>query len=115
MKRWWLVAENQDVDLCLEDPGHEVDISLFTDLLSLTQIYIGDLSLEQARSRGKVQLDGPSLLLRGMCNWFARSRFAPVNPNGPAEKSGDATNRQTAPREVVRPTPLIPDSRKYGR
>jgi len=48
MKRWWLVLEAQEVDLCLKDPGHEIDIALVTDLLSLTQIYMGDLSLERA-------------------------------------------------------------------
>jgi DNA-binding HxlR family transcriptional regulator len=80
MKRWWLVAQNHEVDLCLEDPGHEVDISLVTDLLSLTQIYMGDLSLERARSKGKVRLEGPSALTRSMSSWFARSRFANDNP-----------------------------------
>jgi len=53
---------------------------LYTDLLSLTQIYIGDLSLECARSKGKVQLDGPSALTCSMSSWFARSRFAADNP-----------------------------------
>jgi DNA-binding HxlR family transcriptional regulator len=80
MSRWWLVADNGTVDLCLEDPGHEVDIELFTDLLTLTQLYIGDLSLERARLTGKIKLYGPAELVRRMPSWFARSKFADDNP-----------------------------------
>ena len=80
MKRWWLVLEAQEVDLCLKDPGHEIDIALVTDLLSLTQIYMGDLSLERARSTGKVKISGPRALTQHMSSWFARSYFAEDNP-----------------------------------
>ena len=83
MKRWWLVVEKPEVDLCLKDPGHEIDISLVTDLLSLTRIYMGDLSLNSARSTGKIKIHGPSALTRSMTNWFARSRFAKDNPLSP--------------------------------
>jgi len=80
MKRWWLVLEAQEVDLCLDDPGHEVDITLITDLLSLTQVYLGDLSLERARSTGRIKVSGPRALTQSMSSWFARSRFADDNP-----------------------------------
>ena len=80
MRHWWLVLEAQEVDLCLQDPGHEIDISLVTDLLSLTQVYIGDLSLERARSMGRIKILGPRALIQSMPSWFARSRFAEDNP-----------------------------------
>ncbi|HET6756755.1 MAG TPA: helix-turn-helix domain-containing protein [Burkholderiales bacterium] len=80
LNRWWLVAENKTVDLCLDDPGHEVDISLYTDLLTLTQIYIGDTTLTRARDMGKVRLYGPRELTATMPRWFARSKFADDNP-----------------------------------
>jgi hypothetical protein len=80
MQRWWLVLDSDEVDLCLEDPGHEIDITLVTDLLSLTQIYIGDLSLERAQAMGRIQIRGPRGLTKSMSRWFARSRFAEVNP-----------------------------------
>ena len=80
MKHWWLVLEAQEVDLCLQDPGLEVDITLMTDLLSLTQVYMGDLSLDRARSMGRIKILGPRALIQSMPNWFARSRFAEDNP-----------------------------------
>ncbi len=30
-KRWWLVIEDGDVDVCMKDPGHEVDLQLVTE------------------------------------------------------------------------------------
>ena len=80
MKHWWLVLEAQEVDLCLDDPGYEIDITLDTDLLSLTPVYIGDLSLELARSTGRIKIFGPRALTQSMPSWFARSKFAEDNP-----------------------------------
>ncbi|MBA3323957.1 MAG: helix-turn-helix transcriptional regulator [Rhodobacteraceae bacterium] len=80
MKRWWVLLEDGEADLCLDDPGFDIDIYLTTDLLSLTQVYIGDLSFARAVSKGCIELDGPRDLLRGMPVWFARSRFADDNP-----------------------------------
>ena len=32
MKYWWLVVQEGDVELCLEDPGYEVDLTISTSL-----------------------------------------------------------------------------------
>lgn len=61
---------------------------LYADLLTLTQIYIGDLSLDQARAVGKIKLHGSAELIRGMPLWFGRSKFADDNPwNESAQRS----------------------------
>ena len=46
MKYWWLVVQQGDVELCLEDTGHEVDLTINTSLRAMTQIWMGDYSLE---------------------------------------------------------------------
>ncbi len=80
LKCWWFVVRDGEVDLCWDDPGHDVDISLYADLLTLTQLYIGDLSLLRARALGKVEIHGPKDLVRDMPAWFPRSKFADDNP-----------------------------------
>lgn len=80
MKHWWLVVEGGAVDLCLDDPGHEIDIVMTTDLRSLAQIYIGDVSLARACAAGRVEILGGRDLVRSMPDWFARSKFASDNP-----------------------------------
>lgn len=86
MKRWWIVVEPDDVDLCLEDPGHDVDINLVTDLRTLTQIYLGDLLFSDAVSSRAMKVEGPAQLTRTMPRWFARSKFADTRP---AEMAGE--------------------------
>src|SRR5262245_56318208 len=80
MKHWWLVVENGEVDLCLEDPGREVDIALTCDLRAMTQIWMGDISLTQARAQGLLKVVGAAALVRGLGKWLGPSPFAHVQP-----------------------------------
>jgi len=80
LPRWWFVVKRDTVELCWDDPGCDVDLSLHADLLTLTQIYIGDLSLPRARALGKVEIHGAKDLVGGMPSWFPRSKFADDNP-----------------------------------
>ena len=80
MKRWWLVIDEAGVDLCLEDPGREVDIALSTSLRTMTQIWMGDLSLGQARTRGLLKISGPARMIRSVDGWLGPSPFAHIAP-----------------------------------
>jgi len=92
MRRWWVVVESGEVDLCLQDPGHEVDLAVYTKLYCFTRIWMGDLSLASARSSGKVRLEGEGKLKRTMAQWLGFSSFAPVRApgqgSGPRQISG---------------------------
>jgi len=78
MKRWWLVVQNGEVDLCLEDPGHEIGLAVFADLSCFTRVWMGDLDFASARSTGGVRLEGQRQLKQTMLQWFGPSAFAAV-------------------------------------
>ena len=78
MKHWWLVVAEGEVDLCLEDPGLEVDITMVTSLRTMTQIWMGDISLDQARAQGLLKVLGASGLVRSLHKWLGPSPFAHV-------------------------------------
>jgi hypothetical protein len=81
MKRWWLsrlLIEEGVVDVCLEDPGHEVDLSILCDLRTLTEIFMSDLTLSRAKASDRVTLIGDSELIRSMGSWFGLMPFAGV-------------------------------------
>jgi hypothetical protein len=80
LRHWWLVLDGGTVELCTDDPGFDVDIELHATLLTMTQIYIGDLPFNDARSRGLLRVHGSPALTRELHRWFARSAFADVNP-----------------------------------
>ena len=87
MKLWWLVVQAGQVDVCLEDPGYEVDLTIRCNLLTLTRVFMGDLSIERAKVSGKLRLAGNPLLIRNMSRWFGLMPFSGVSP-GIATKTG---------------------------
>jgi DNA-binding HxlR family transcriptional regulator len=80
MRQWWLVVEEGEVDLCLEDPGHEADIMLTSSLRTMTQVWMGDISLIQARANGLLKVVGTARLSRSIASWLGPSPFAHVAP-----------------------------------
>ena len=80
MQSWWLVVEEGNADLCLEDPGHEIDVAIYADLLSLTRVFLGNLSISRALSEGKIKVSGRRHLTRSVARWFGVSMFAGDSP-----------------------------------
>jgi len=96
LRHWWLVIDNGDVDLCLEDPGHEIDLMLATDLLSLTRVYIGDRTIGDAIASGAIRVEGPRALTRTLPQWFARSKFADIEPGVRDNHPSDASRKSAS-------------------
>jgi DNA-binding HxlR family transcriptional regulator len=80
MKCWWLVIENGEVDVCLDDPGHDVDLSIYADLHTLAEIFVGDLPLRLAISSERITLVGDSQLIKTMPKWLGLMPFAHIRP-----------------------------------
>ena len=62
------------------DPSFPIDIYLTTDLLTLTEVFMGATSFAHAVSSGKLMMDGPNALTGSISRWFARSNFADTKP-----------------------------------
>jgi DNA-binding HxlR family transcriptional regulator len=77
-RRFWLLLERTHVDLCVEDPGFEVDLYVDADLAAMTKVYLGDVSFASASSAGDVQVSGPRELVRAFPSWLLLSHFAKV-------------------------------------
>ena len=80
VKRWWLLIENGEVGVCIDDPGYEIDLSVVTDVRTMTQVWMGDLSLASARSTNLLKVTGNSRLAKTMGDWLGRSQLAHVKP-----------------------------------
>lgn len=79
-RRWWLVIANGDVDVCLKDPGYELALHVFTDLKTLTGVWMGDLSLGEALRNKMITVTGDPALRRNMPTWLGTNYFADVKP-----------------------------------
>lgn len=74
---YWLVKQSgQDVDLCINDPGYDVDLFVDADLRALTSVWMGYSCLQQAIRAGEIRFSGDTLLAESMDHWMVRSSFA---------------------------------------
>lgn len=77
---WWLKIEGEEIDVCLDDPGFEVDVYFTTDLRTLTEVWMGDLALDRARSSGKLKVVGRSAYLKNLRSWLRLHSLASIRP-----------------------------------
>jgi DNA-binding HxlR family transcriptional regulator len=76
-RNWWLVVgPGDDVDLCVVDPGFEVDLYLVTDLRTMTEIWMGYTTITRAKSDEKLVVTGSRELEAGLETWLGLSSFA---------------------------------------
>ncbi|MGN0064237.1 MAG: winged helix-turn-helix transcriptional regulator [Nocardioides sp.] len=66
---YWLVVDDA-VDLCLVDPGHDVDLRVNTGLRTLTEVWMGDRTMREALGTGLVELWGPPRLTDRFPDWL---------------------------------------------
>jgi DNA-binding HxlR family transcriptional regulator len=78
-RKFWLCVEQGGAELCLTDPGFDVDLVLRADLRALTAVWLGDLAFERAVRDGSIVLEGRPALRRAFPSWLALSVFAGVD------------------------------------
>ncbi len=77
-KLWWLIVDGGEVDLCLTEPGYDVDLFVTTGLRTMTEAWMGDMAIKQAVRSGEIELHGSAALARGFDKWMRLSVFAGV-------------------------------------
>lgn len=79
-RNWWLIVEpNKPVDLCSIDPGFDVDLYISTNLRTMTEIWMGYISLAQAKASDNLSTTGSKELERSLSSWLCLSPFAKIN------------------------------------
>lgn len=81
-EHWWIVFEgNGESELCTKNPGKSVDITVRTDLRTMTEIWAGDTEIRAAKKDGRLLLSGDPFLVRTMGTWLRIGMFAGVRPD----------------------------------
>ena len=76
-RRWWLVVENREADLCRDDPGDEPTLIVESTVRALTEIWTGDSDPEAELASGRLRVAGAERDARRLWLWLGRSMFAP--------------------------------------
>jgi DNA-binding HxlR family transcriptional regulator len=82
-RKFWLILERSDVDICLSDPGFEVNLYVDADIAAMVRVWLGDVAFAEAVRSKKIRLAGMPDLIRQFPSWLLLSHFARV-PRFPA-------------------------------
>uniref|UniRef100_UPI0025C42EC7 winged helix-turn-helix transcriptional regulator n=1 Tax=Aquisalimonas sp. TaxID=1872621 RepID=UPI0025C42EC7 len=70
MSRWWLLIEDDDIDLCQSDPGFDVDLYIASTVRVMGRVWIGQRPLAPAIDRGEIRVHGRVDLARSLPRWM---------------------------------------------
>jgi DNA-binding HxlR family transcriptional regulator len=97
MPRVFVTIRGDKREVCDENPGHEIDVYVRATLRTLTEILLGDISLQAACDNKSLQVLGPPVYTRNLARWFPVSQFAKDNPrmsrkefSGSSRRAADA-------------------------
>jgi DNA-binding HxlR family transcriptional regulator len=77
-KTYWLVLERPEVDVCIIEPGFEVDVFVDADLAAFSRVWVGELPIRQAIRDGEIRLTGDRQGVRDFPSWLLLSTLAAV-------------------------------------
>ncbi|WGT48632.1 winged helix-turn-helix transcriptional regulator [Thioclava nitratireducens] len=79
--RFWLLYWNRDTEVCIRDPGYDVSLVVTAHIRTLTQVWLGHVSLSDAVARRDILLDGDQEHVQAFKRWFPLSLLATNDQN----------------------------------
>lgn len=111
MDEWWLIISKGQSDLCIQDPGFDIDLFVVSDLKTMTEVWLGYTSIRDALQSGVIDLHGSRPLAETFERWWplsSQTQFqVPPEPLD-LQKVFDAAQTQSAEQ-----LESMPDSRKF--
>ncbi len=74
--RFWLIKQDDQVQMCLKDPGLETDLLIEADLRVFVEAWRGFRDLRREIKSRRIRLQGPPELKRDFPNWLLLSSLA---------------------------------------
>jgi DNA-binding HxlR family transcriptional regulator len=76
-RNYWIIARpGFPIDMCMIDPGQDVDLYVTADLRAMTSAWMGLSTLQAEMNRGKIDLVGDATLINSIGDWMVRSKYA---------------------------------------
>jgi DNA-binding HxlR family transcriptional regulator len=80
LRRWWLLVNGDDVELCAQPPGRAEDVTMTCRLRTMSEIFVGDTTIKAAIATSRLVVKGPAKLTRNMRHWLQSSPLASIPP-----------------------------------
>jgi DNA-binding HxlR family transcriptional regulator len=72
---WWLLVKGDRIDICLSDPGRDVDVFFRCAVRTMADVWMGDRSYRDAMQAGDLVVGGDIRLTRNIRSWLRPSVF----------------------------------------
>jgi DNA-binding HxlR family transcriptional regulator len=79
-RNWWVVVSEGEVNMQNTAPEGDVDLLMQSDLRTLTELWLGDLTLRTALAQRRLMLKGWPLLIRSIEDWLPLAHYANIRP-----------------------------------
>ena len=79
-RSWWVWIDGDEVDLCTEDPGKDVDLYISTDVRTMAEVWQGDIDLKKALTDETIKVHGNRKLIKAMSDWIGLCIYRDVRP-----------------------------------
>lgn len=97
-RQWWFVNENGECQLCVQDPGFDVDLFVQVSVADLIYIWRGDLAYTAAVDAGRLELIGARRTVRAFRKWLAIAPIAHIESQRAGRQAAPSVTRdETAP------------------
>jgi DNA-binding HxlR family transcriptional regulator len=101
---WWLVIQRPETEVCLKNPGFEVDAVVTADLATFTRLVLGYVGLREVLGRRLVAFSGSEAAIALLCRLLQLPqqpmqktfRFSPDSAAAPAAPKASAATAQIA-------------------
>jgi DNA-binding HxlR family transcriptional regulator len=110
-RRFWLVHDDGIVDMCLKDPGYDIDVKVEADLRLFIEAWRGIRDLSKEIRARRVRVIGPAALCALLPQWLRLSSLAAFPRRRPGREqriargrcaSRDNGSRESHQRETLR-------------
>lgn len=75
-KRFWLVVNKGEVDMCLKNPGYDVNVKISADLKRFVEAWRGYRPLRDEIKNGHIKVEGPATMRNALPDWLRLSALA---------------------------------------
>lgn len=73
---WWLIVQPERSEVCLRDPGRDIDVYFNCSVQTLSEVWMGDRTYREAISAGDLSIEGDVALTRNVTAWLRPGIFA---------------------------------------
>ena len=77
---WWILVQDKRLDLCVNDPGREIDVYFTTTVKTTADVWMGKRSYRKAIADKDLKLVCHAALINDVGSWMEASVFAGIEP-----------------------------------